>query len=88
MGKEGNFFAQNYVYLYEQDKNEERRIKMRLKQKMAILALAVLLTFVGFSLISSPAQELVQLGKEAGYEIMSNFLTKAEAAHHSNSYGG
>lgn len=60
---------------------------MKIKQKIAILLIAVVLTFVGFSLIASPsATELVKVGKKAGYEIISNVLAKAVTAHHS--YGG
>jgi hypothetical protein len=46
--------------------------------------MAVLLTFVGFSLIASPSIEIMKVGKEAGYEIISNYLAKEEAVpHHS-----
>jgi hypothetical protein len=77
----------HHPYILIEMKNEERRLKMKMKQKLAILLMAVLLTFVGFSLIASPAAtELVKVGKEAGYEIISNMLAKVETAHHS--YGG
>lgn len=58
---------------------------MKLRTKTAIFMMAVLLTFVGFSLIASPSIEIMKIGKEAGYEIISNYLAKAEtAARHSN----
>ena len=51
---------------------------MRFKQKLAIFLLAVLLTFVGFNLLTSPsAVELVKVGKQAGYEIIANVLADA-----------
>ena len=52
---------------------------MRFRTKFAILLMAVLLTFVGFNLIAfSPAVDLLKLGKEAGNEIIANFLVKEE----------
>lgn len=54
---------------------------MRLRTKVAIFMLAVLITFVGFNLIaSSSAVDLLKIGKEAGSEIIANFLAKAETA--------
>jgi hypothetical protein len=51
--------------------------------------MAVLLTFVGFSLIASPSIEIMKVGKEAGYEIISNYLATAVTdAHHSNPTDG
>jgi len=39
------------------------------------------LTFVGFNIIvSSTAVDLLKIGKEAGYEIIANFLAKGETA--------
>lgn len=62
---------------------------MKLRTKTAILMMAVLLTFVGFSLIASPAIEIMTIGKEAGYEIISNYLAKAETvSRHSNPTDG
>jgi hypothetical protein len=37
--------------------------KMKLKTKATILVVAVLLTFVGFNLISSATLEMVKIGK-------------------------
>ena len=62
--------------------------KMKLKQKAAIFLLAVLLTFVGFSLLASPsAVELVKVGKQAGYEIIANVLAEAAASLSTNMGG-
>ncbi|MBN1273711.1 MAG: hypothetical protein JXB26_15700 [Candidatus Aminicenantes bacterium] len=48
---------------------------MKLKTKILIFTAAVLLSFVLFSLISSPtAVEMVKTGKRAGYQIISNIV--------------
>ena len=48
---------------------------MKLKTKIMIFAAAILLSFVLFSLISSPsAVEMVKTGKQAGYQIISNIV--------------
>jgi len=53
---------------------------MKFRTKFAIFLIAVLITFVGFNLIAfSPALDLLKLGKEAGNEIIANFLVKEEA---------
>lgn len=57
---------------------------MKLRERLVILVAALLITLVGFSLISAPAVEMVKVGKEAGYEIISNWLAKADVAHHQN----
>jgi hypothetical protein len=42
--------------------------------------MAVIFTFVGFNLIaSSPAMDLLRIGKKAGNEIIANVLVKEEA---------
>jgi hypothetical protein len=52
---------------------------MRLRTKIAILLVAVLITFVGFNLIAfSPAVDLLRLGKKAGNQIIANVLAKEE----------
>lgn len=57
---------------------------MRLRTKVAIFMAAVFLTFVGFSLIASPAIDVLKVGKDAGYEIISNVMAKnGTTAHHS-----
>ena len=56
---------------------------MKIRTKVAILLIAVLLTFAGFSLIAtSGADDLVRVGSKAGYEIISNFLANASADVH------
>jgi hypothetical protein len=59
-----------------------KETKMKLRERVLIFMAAVLITLVGFSLISSPAVDMVKVGKEAGYEIITNWLAKADAAHH------
>ena len=53
---------------------------MKLSERVVIFMAAILITLVGFSLISSPAVDMVKVGKEAGYEIITNWLAKADAA--------
>lgn len=55
---------------------------MKLRTKMAILLVAALLTFAGFNLMVtlSSAVDILKIGKQAGYEIITNVLAKAEAA--------
>jgi len=56
---------------------------MKLRIKAAILLTAALLTFAGFSLIaSSGADDIVKVGHKAGYEIIANYVAKANAASH------
>jgi hypothetical protein len=53
---------------------EDKENKMKLRDKLAILLVAVLITFVGFSLIASPSLDMLKVGKKAGYEIISNMI--------------
>jgi hypothetical protein len=54
--KKDNFSGLIYVYMTLQDDNKrKRRIKMKFKTKALIFVVAVLLTFLGFNLITSPA---------------------------------
>jgi len=54
---------------------------MNFKTKVAIMLVAVLLTLAGFNLIiSSAALELAKVGKQAGSEIIANYLARVEAA--------
>lgn len=51
---------------------------MRFRTKVVILVAAVLITLVGFNLIASTgAADIIKVGKQAGYEMISNFLAKA-----------
>jgi hypothetical protein len=53
---------------------------MKLKEKLAIFVVAVLLTLVGFNLIAAPSVDILKIGKQAGYEIIANYLAKVETA--------
>lgn len=66
---------------------KEKENKMRFIDKLAIFLVAVLITFVGFSLIASPSMDILKVGKRAGYEIISNVLAKEAnvAASHRSS---
>jgi len=56
---------------------------MKLRTKATIFLVAVLLTFVGFNLIASPAVvDLVKIGKKAGYNIIANVLAEETTASH------
>ena len=63
---------------------------MRFKTKLAILTLAVMLTFILFNLITpSSAVDLAKAGKDAGYKIISNVHAKAVTAPmYSSLFGG
>lgn len=61
----------------EKNKTEE---KMKLREKALILLVAVVLSLTAFSLISAPALDMVKVGKQAGYEIITNWLAKADVA--------
>lgn len=45
---------------------------MRFREKALILLVAVVLSLAAFSLISAPAVDMVKVGKQAGYEIITN----------------
>jgi uncharacterized membrane protein len=52
---------------------------MNFKAKIAILLAAVLISLIGFNLIaSSPALDIMKVGKKAGYKIIANVLAEAE----------
>jgi len=53
---------------------------MKFKTKAIIFLAAVLISFVGFSLIASPFVDILVVGKEAGYEQISNFLAKSDVS--------
>jgi hypothetical protein len=56
--------------------------KMRLREKALILLVAVVISLIAFSLISAPAVDMVKVGKQAGYEIITNWLAKADVPSH------
>jgi hypothetical protein len=48
---------------------------MKLRAKLAILTIAIFLTFLGFNLIaSSSVVDVLKIGKKAGYKIIANTL--------------
>lgn len=47
---------------------------MKIRYKIAIFLLAVFLSLFGLNLIASPSLCLLQIGKAAGNEIISNYL--------------
>ena len=51
---------------------------MKLREKLAIFAVAVLVTLVGFNLIAAPSVDILKIGKQAGYEIIANYLARVE----------
>lgn len=62
-----------------------KETKMKLKTKVAIFMVAVLLTLFGFNVIASTSVDMLKVGKEAGYEFISNVTAKADmASHHSS----
>lgn len=62
---------------------------MKFKAKLAILMVATLISFVGFSLIAAPAVDIVKIGKDAGYETISSVLAqKAASAQQSSNITG
>jgi hypothetical protein len=71
------------------NKGNLKENKMRLRTKMAIFMAAALLTFVGFSLIASPAVDMVKVGNDAGFEIITNWQAQqGAAAHQANTVKG
>ena len=55
--------------------NNKIEKEMRLITKLEIFLLAAILTFFLFNMIISPsAVELLEIGKQAGYEIISNVV--------------
>jgi hypothetical protein len=62
------------------NKNLKRRQTMKFKTKTVIFLAAVLISFVGFTLIASPFVDILVVGKEAGYEQISNFLAKSDVS--------
>jgi hypothetical protein len=47
---------------------------MKFREKVAIFVVALLLSFILFNAIGLPSLPLLKLGKEAGNEIISNYL--------------
>lgn len=53
---------------------------MKVKEKAVIFLAAALISIVGFSLIAFPYVDILVVGKEAGYEQISNFLAKSDVS--------
>jgi hypothetical protein len=60
---------------------------MKIKQKLAIFAAAVVLSFFGFSLVASPSVELIKMGKDAGTQSLASYLATADVTVHANLKG-
>jgi hypothetical protein len=76
-----NLLPARFVYIGECERYEtdDKETEMNLKAKIAIFLLAALITLVGFNLIaSSPALDIMKVGKQAGYEIIANVLARAD----------
>jgi len=54
----------------------KKEITMRFREKAAIFMVAVLVSLFVFSLIASSYVCMLKVGKEAGYEIIGNYLAK------------
>jgi len=52
---------------------------MRLKEKIGIFLAATLLTLIGFSFMAAPTVDMMKIGKQAGYEMIANYLAKADS---------
>jgi hypothetical protein len=52
---------------------------MSLKGKIAIFMVAVLISLVGFSLVASPSLDILKVGKEAGFEMIGNYMAECLA---------
>jgi len=55
---------------------------MKASKKIAIFLAATLFTLAGFSLIAGPTVDIFKVGHQAGYEIIANYLAKAESPAH------
>jgi|WetSurMetagenome_2_1015567.scaffolds.fasta_scaffold32108_6 hypothetical protein len=51
---------------------------MKLKVKMIILAASMLLSLAVFNLIAGPSVNMLQMGKDAGNEMIARYLARAE----------
>jgi hypothetical protein len=54
---------------------------MSLKGKIAIFMAAVLISLAVFSLIASPSLDILKVGKEAGFEMIGNYMAECSANH-------
>jgi len=51
---------------------------MKFRYKVAFFIVAVVVSLIAFNLIASPLVCMAKIGKEAQYEIISNYLAEAE----------
>lgn len=56
-----------------------KEAKMRFKEKLVILFIAVILSLLGFNLIASSSVCLLKIAKEAGYEEIDSYLTRCDS---------
>ena len=56
---------------------------MKLRVKAAILLLATLITVLGFNAMvtSSSIDKMLKMGRQAGYEIISNVVARLDSNH-------
>ena len=62
----------------KEKRNKEN--KMRLIEKALIMLVAIVISLAAFSLISAPALDMVKVGNQAGYEIITNWLAQADVS--------
>lgn len=58
---------------------------MNIKTKIIIFFAALLISLIGFNAIATPAIDILKIGKQAGDEIIANYLAKVEAASQQSS---
>jgi hypothetical protein len=51
---------------------------MKLKEKIAIIIVAVFSSFLLFGLIASPSECILKVGNEAGFEMIGNYLAESD----------
>jgi hypothetical protein len=66
--------------------NQEKEKKMKRGTRFIILLSALLIAFVGFNMIASPYINTVKIGKEAGFHIISNYLSEKECEAQTHPY--
>jgi len=52
---------------------------MKFRYKVGIFIVAAIVSFIGFNLIASPLVCVTKIGNEAKYEIINNYLAKADS---------
>jgi hypothetical protein len=64
------------------ENNLDKEAKMRFKEKLLILFIAVIISLLGFNLIASSSVCLLKVAKEAGYEEINSHLTRYDSDAH------